>query len=455
MSLDLIELALQNFEALKPVRRSGTLICLRHLFPAHRRLADHHRLQDVHIIRMSNKMTLTKLDALPKELIAHIACCSDVESVVQLSVTCKTIRAAAYDSLVFKHILLNRQKQSWKPESLDAEAISERAGSSTTAWARYALADEVALELSGRECPLEIPQRFVNCLPELFAVKHPFMYHDCWKRFLRKPLDQKSNQIFCLAMAILASEQDMPQVRRSLQMQNDSRLSRDDSMKGFLWALCTVALTLRTTLRARLAAWPYNNNANIPHITFPRATRIPLRPLDDSYSLPLPFSRRAVELLGRSTSSFSGWDSWFDQHNAAFVHNSANLTEGRWCGYYVHFGVQAEFLDPPMIEIRFQLAERQGHQPDIADAIIAHIEALNCRDGIDTFDIIGDLRWREREIEFRGQKQYHSGAALWDWDLRLTPFGLVGYWGSMQDHGRLTRYGIVWLWKKEWSDVTA
>lgn len=400
-------------------------------------------------------MTSTKLDALPKELIAHIACCSDAESVLRLSLSCKTIRAACYDSLVFKHILLNRQQTFWTKGSLDIEAVTGRAENNAAVWARYALADEVACELSQRECPLEVPQRFVSCLPELFVVKHPFMYDQCWKRFLRKPLDQKSNQIFCLAIAILASDHDMPQVFRSLRMQDEPYLNRDDSMKGFLWALCTIALTLRSTLRARLAAWPYNDAAVVPHISFPTASQVPLRPLDDSYNLPVPFSRRAVELLGRSTSSFGGWDSWYDQHNVAFARNISNFTNGTWCGYYVHFGVQAAWLDPPMTEIQFRPQNSSATQLDPTEPVRVDLEALDCVDGIDTFNINGTLEVRDREVVFTGSKEYQSSPTHWDWDCRLTPFGLVGYWGHIQsEDGRISRYGIVWLWKKEWTEVS-
>lgn len=396
-------------------------------------------------------MALATLDALPKELIAHIACCSDTQSVLQLSRTCKTIRAACYDGLVFKHILLDRQHRFWNPKTLDIEAVANRAGNDPSTWARYALADEVAMEHAGKDCPLAVPQKIVNCIPELSVVKHPLMYDECWKHFAWHHLDQKPNQIFCLALAILASEHDMPQIFKNLNMQAEPYLARDDSMKGFLWALCTMALTLRSTLRTRLAAWPYNNNAHVPHIVFPKAPRIPLRPLDDSYSLPLPFSRRAVELLGRSTTSFSSWDSWYDQHNTAFANDLSNITEGVWCGYYVHFGVQAAWLDPPMTEIQIQITDRPA---DPVDGTIATIEALNCRDGIDTFVINGTLSRREREIVFLGEKRYYNGQARWDWDLRLTPFGLVGYWGATPaENTRMQRYGIVWLWKKEWTDA--
>ena len=408
-----------------------------------------------HISSTRDHMASTKLDGLPKELIAHIACFSDVRSVLQLSLTCKTVRAACYDSLVFRYILLDRQRNFWTKRSLDVEAVADRSRSDAAVWAKYALADEVACELSKSGGQSEIPRQYVSFLPELAVVKHPVMYDECWKRVMQQPLYQKSNQMFCLAIAVFASEHDMPEVSRSLDMQNNEPYySRDDSMKGFLWAICTIALTLRSTLRTRLAAWPYNNAAVVPHISFPRAGQIPLRPFNDSYSLPAPFSRRAVELLGRSTSSFSGWDSWYDQHNAAFARNLSNITNGTWCGYYVHFGAQAASVDPPMMEIHFRTPHLSAAQLDPMERMRVDLEALDCVDGIAKFNINGTLVVNNREVLFIGSKEYKNSQTRWDWDCRLTPFGLVGYWGDMQsEDGRLSRHGIVWLWKKEWTEV--
>ena len=402
---------------------------------------------DLFTIYESNiDMTSIRLDALPKELIAHVACCSDASSVIRLSSTCKAIRAACYDSLVFKHIILASQQHFWTDGNLDIDAIADQAGNDAATWARYAVADKIASDHSNSESPLESPQRFVNCLPELFVVKHPFMHAPCWQRSLIKPPDQKANQVFCLAMAILASEQDMPQAFKSLYKTD----VRDDNVKSFLLALSAMALTLRSGLRIRLAAWPYNNAAIVPHISFPKAGQIPLRPLNDSYGLPLPFSRKAVELLGRSTTSFGGWDSWYHQHNAAFARS---LMEGEWCGYYVRYGVSS--IDPPMTETHFRTKDGSTlDEWNPTENPFVEIEALNCIDGIDKFDLSGTLSFRGREIGFVAQKEYQNSSTRWDWDCRLTPFGIVGYWGHRRsEDARLSRYGIVWLWKKEWTDV--
>lgn len=212
-----------------------------------------------------------------------------------------------------------------------------------------------------------------------------------------------------------------------------------------------MALTLRSGLRTRLAAWPYNNAAVVPHVAPPVAWQIPLRPSNDSYGLPLPFSRKAVELLGRNTSSFGSWDSWYHQHSFALAHS---LTEGLWCGYYAHFGIQAAYLDPPMTEIRFRVKDGSSiSEWDSMEQPSVEIEALNCIDGIDSFNISGTLTVRDRQTVFMGQKQYQNHPTDWDWNCRLTPFGLVGFWGRVyEEESRVSNYGALWLWKKEWTD---
>ena len=401
-------------------------------------------------------MANVKLEALPKELIAHVACCGDAESVLNLSRTNHRIRAACYDSLVFKDLLTASQQSRWKQNSLDVNAIASRAGNDVVTWARYALADQRAWELSKKECPLEIPKNFINYMPELFVARHPFMNEQCWKRFLRDPLDQQPCQIFCLLVAILASDDDMPQAHKSLDMQEALYLSRDESMTSFLWALCTIALTLRRSLRARLAAWPYNHAAVVPYMTVPKITHIPLQPLSERYSLPAPFTRRAVELLGPSTTGFSSWDSWYRLHNYEAFQSLTCLTRGEWCGYYIHFGVRSAYLDPPMTNIRIRLSATgfgEGIEIWPAEIGAATLHATECRDGIDTFSIHGTIRCRDNEVKLSARKQYVDSTG-WDWDLRLTPFGFVGYWGTKNaQDGELKRYGIVWLWKKEWVEV--
>ena len=399
-------------------------------------------------------MAAVKLEALPKELIAHIATCLDASSVVRLSASSTRFRAACYDSLVFKDILLSRQRNLWHQECLDIDAIASRANHDTAAWARYAVADELAWELSQRARPLESSKDFINYLPELLIVHHPFVNEECWRlHHFDNPLDQKANLVFCLAMALLSTGDDLSGGFAALRMQDGAYLRIGDYMKVFLWALCDMVLTLRFTLKTRLDAWPYNSAAAAPYMKPPKLSQIPLRPLNDRYSLPAPFSRRAIESLGRSTSSFSSFDSWFDLHNYEQFRSQSFWTEGEWCGYYnTHAGTRYAWLDPPMTEILFQFTG--GDQHSEAESEAAEVQALNCTDGIDRFDLQGTLSYHNRAVRFKGRKQYRNRPTHWDWDCRLTPFGLVGFWGKNHVHDdRLLRSGTVWLWKKEWTEI--
>lgn len=142
-----------------------------------------------------------RLDALPKELLSHIAVTSDALSILRLSQTCRTIRSACYDSLVFREMLKDR-RSFWEIDSLDFDAIDSRCGKHASLWARFALADQRAWELAQKESPLETPGNFLSWLPELLVVKHPFMYQRSWGRFLWNPHTLTTAQMFCFAMGM-------------------------------------------------------------------------------------------------------------------------------------------------------------------------------------------------------------------------------------------------------------
>ena len=406
-------------------------------------------------------MATVRLDTLPKELIAHIACCADALSVLNLSRVCHSIRASSYDVQVFKHLIVASQRERWNFESLDIDAIILRAGVDSTTWARYALADQRAWNLvlsaaawqpaKGRDChPLMKPADFINYMPELFVVKHPLMHAQSWNQ-VRDPLpDRKPTQLFGLAMAILALKHGMPNAFWQMRKHEGGRPA-DDSTKGFLWALCVIANTVKIGLRARAVVWPYNNAASRPHIAAPTASQIPLHPLSDGYNIPAPFSRRAIELLGRSTSAFGSWDSWYRLHNDAAFSSVDYFTKGSWCGYYIHYGAPPSLLEPPMTDIQFQVSTcvRQDGSAEGGEAL--NILATDCVDGIDGFNISGTVTRLDDGIKLSARKSYHRHPA-WEWDCRLTPFGIVGRWGDIErPQGRFR--GIVWLWKKEWTET--
>jgi hypothetical protein len=96
-----------------------------------------------------------------------------------------------------------------------------------------------------------------------------------------------------------------------------------------------------------------------------------------------------------------------------------------------------------MRDINFYIAGR--HEVGTSE-----LRAEHRSDGHGTFDIVGDIDWTN--LSFQGLKRYtscHGNPKLvgfsWWWQLRLTPFGLIGDWYSDSDRSRA--HGRVWLWK--------
>ena len=392
-------------------------------------------------------MATSHFETLAKELIANVACYTDASSVLSLSLTSKRLRSASYDSLVFRELLINSQRCQWVESYLDVDAIAARAGNDVETWARYALADQKAWNLSQQgESPLGSPKDdFLHYVPELLVLKHPFVKDLWWKHLLREPFDGPPNQLFCLAVASMATANDEPPFFKREDPSSDR-----ESARAFLWAFRTIALDIRASLKKRLAAWPYNNAANVPHITTPNIYQIPLHPLSHRYTLPSPFPQHPAKLLRLHTvwdPTFGNWDTWYHLHNYEAFKSPTYLTEGTWCGYYTYLGPQAGQLDPPMTEIRFQLQTLPQR-----DVERIGIVATNCVDGIARFDLLGSLIRVEDGIKLKARMNYLRRQP-WDWDCRLTPFGIVGYWGTSGQDG-LSRQGLVWLWKKEWTETS-
>jgi hypothetical protein len=408
-------------------------------------------------------MAPPRFDLLPKELIAHVVSFCNATSAINLAQTCKLIQAAC-DGLVFKEILIASQKDNYTPTpgrpGLDIITINSQALNDPTIWIRYALADEIAWHLSSQdpETSLSNLQDWINFAPELSVVKHPLIYQDCWAKSTTSIHDQKPCELFCYLMALLADTSDAELSGPYLNMIKDSTHFTPGSRtaQAFLQALGSMATTIRQTVRTRLRAWPYNDSARIPYVSPPQAWQIPLRPLNDTYTLPLPFTRKAIDLLGRSTTSFSSWDSWYAQHNHAAWSSDDYLSSGTWTGYYMHFRSPAQSLDPPMTDMRLETVYKE------VDSLTWAVESKHVRveNGVDsvgefTFDGVFTAT-AEREIKLRGRKQYKHRTTGWEWDCRLTPFGIVGYWGRPgQNSETIRRMGMLWLWKTEWTEEEA
>jgi hypothetical protein len=391
-------------------------------------------------------MSNLRLDRLPKELIAHVASSLDASSLLRLAATCKAIRFASYDSVVIKAILLTSQRHNWQSQDLDVDAIAARATNDAEIWARYAVADQRAYELlnSGHTS-----ESYINYLPELFVAKHPLIGYSNWKesQWAGYKRDPKLCELFCFVLGFMDPNMDpmnlIKKVTFHLRSQKDFR-------HQILSTLFKIYIAIRASLKMRDRAWPYNNAANVPFIEPPIFSQIPLRPLNESYYLPAPFSRTGLDILGGSTSSFSSWDSWYDLHNLAALQNPSYFTTSKWAGYYMFSENLTTPMDPPMMDVSFRVVSTETEAAGSGHTFI-QLRAEDAYDGLDRFDVTVTVSCVDREVRFLGHKKYRNRPEAWRWDCRLTPFGIVGVWGRNDSEGRFHAYGPVWLWKSDWT----
>jgi hypothetical protein len=102
----------------------------------------------------ADAMAPIPLDSLPQEILARIASSGPAESVLALAKTCRTLYRACYDTLVFKAVI-ECQRPLWQePKMLDVPTLSRYIRSEDTqAWARFAVADQRAMEFRDRMGP--------------------------------------------------------------------------------------------------------------------------------------------------------------------------------------------------------------------------------------------------------------------------------------------------------------
>ncbi|KAK5713299.1 hypothetical protein LTR17_017669 [Elasticomyces elasticus] len=392
---------------------------------------------------------ITGIHTLLSELIAHIASYTDARTALCLTKTSRKIREASYDVLVFQAIIATSKHTSWKRglwyrQSRYLQTIAEVADKDVSIWARYALADHKAHEQRMNTAEVYSSQGGTGTrtwLPELFVITHPTIFNPNWVRIPLSSADTSVMNEFCRVLAVLASPDPASDEAFVCSFLSPA-VERGTTSSAFLMVLSTIALYLRTSIGKRLAAWPYNGAANVPYIQPPQIQQIPIvtgvRP-------PLPFSESRE------------WNSWYERYNEGLYTSPDYFTEGAWCGYYTGKGNTLRgSIDPPMIGIKFQVVPTPEYRPDELS-----LRATDCRDGQGLFDVTGGFTHsgddETGDIEFTALKQYHNNGQAWLWDLKLTPFGLVGYWGSDEqqygDHGEfgMARLGLVWLWKGSWT----
>ena len=419
-------------------------------------------------------MANVRFDTLPAELIAQIAISCNAYSVLQLAATSHKIRTASYDVLVFKQIIERSQATHWQNDYLDIAAIERRCGKDVAAWAHYALADELTIShkqevqmnsvaVAATRVAEALNQSKVwrtwaaearaagyrgilmTWLPELFLVRHPSM-NDVF--FWDELLDSHSTAVneryaFCLALSVLGSKyspQTVIQLERKLTSpQHQMKLVLGEQICDYLWTLAWTIIQIRNGIKNRQSIWPFDDAARVPHISPPSISAMPLQPLRDDYDLPLPFSGQ--------------FDHWLEDQVKCMAAEEY-ITTGHWQGYYTYFGhfhlaASARQFDPPMKNIQFTRDSLDGLELVASGAPDSlYVVAEDCHDGIDSFTVKGSMMKIDGDMRFKGTKTYTHGRNYWDWNLRMTPFGLVGFWGRASSQG-FRRNGSMWLWKVE------
>lgn len=397
-----------------------------------------------------------KLDALPKELMVLIAEKTNLLSILNLAATNKSIRTTILTSLVFKAILTASQKDSWKSASLDLETLSHCASKDPSTWRRFAVADHLAWShhTGGR---ISSHNDCTAWLPELQLVHHPSVALHLHRTLLpSSPLTPttSASELFCRIHSALTTQFPFP-ARTARNINLEPPNEPISPLTPTLRALDDLIRSVRAFLYSRSRIWPYNDDAQVPYIPLPENTQIPFRPLDDAYNLPLPFARpRSSEshLIERSD-----WEEWFHVHSLALFSSEDFLTKGKWRGYYRHFHTtpsgeedpMASYIPPPMYNIGFRLAGQSvaDNGKEGGDRRVAvEVRAEGAYDGNGRFTLSGTIALVDRAVQFRGVKRGLGETCYWD--CRLTPFGIVGFWGR-EDDG--TPRGSVWLWKEEWT----
>jgi hypothetical protein len=166
----------------------------------------------------------------------------------------------------------------------------------------------------------------------------------------------------------------------------------------------------------------------------PSAEAIPLVDLED---LPELFSPTAVTSFGAS-------------HRSKIVASHLFKEGDLWMGYYCYeneefasrFGSRMVF-DPAMRDITLQIITNTSDPPGADLTLVGR-----GYDNIDQFDLSGKINRDDGAITLL--KQYRNGSS-WTWHATLTPFGIVGAWGSGRSGGEGWG-GYFWLWKKRWAN---
>ena len=110
----------------------------------------------------------------------------------------------------------------------------------------------------------------------------------------------------------------------------------------------------------------------------------------------------------------------------------------RWAGYYTYEDI-LETHDPPMF---FKL--RLAPPTPAAEAAYKVYFCGEGADNVGSFTLEGSSDTQTGVVIAR---KVYAGAHWWDWYGVITPFGMVGVWGTGSN-----AFGWWWIWPQEWSE---
>ena len=135
---------------------------------------------------------------------------------------------------------------------------------------------------------------------------------------------------------------------------------------------------------------------------------------------------------------------WLDPDLMLLSHVSgmtepAFLNDGEWVGFRVDTQQDEDDVGPRLQNVHFQAT---------ATIWTVHLAAQDGREGDEPFTLQGDIDRSSGRV--RMQQQFTTGDTdLWLWAGFITPFGMLGTWGT-QYWGLPHFMGWFWLWKKAW-----
>ena len=396
------------------------------------------------------------LDDLPAEMITRIASFAPCESVINLLQVNRKLHSICNDTTVFKTIIENRNM---KPcayagnVTLPPMEVPLHPGLSTSDWMRLALADSRARDwfhhpggILDQGPRADQYERLAEWLPQLLALSHPLLTIETTyqKALLKLPpmntgyADRVHENLvdmlsFCNLVAIL---KHAAVLRSSLDPEmSPQELSAHQHVTGQVY--------LRTRNELRNLDDPhhgYRAPAYLPGV-FACALLFHCHTMLGPEAI-LPPSPEKVPLwaLMGLQMPFSGSTSLSEGYLKTLT-SATFLEEGEWVGYYssgLVLVVRREIrFDPPMHSIRFNVLQQS---PGIFE-----LQA----DGIDNVGTF-TLRGHVQSIGKVSMVKTYAAGLSWRWDARMTPFGIIGAWGSGG-----TIFGNFWIWKKEWSPVNS